>query len=61
MNESDIVDRVYGNTVEQICAQFFSALIKPNNAANYQNAERNFQSGVRRAQQIRDRAKQLLE
>jgi hypothetical protein len=60
MSELGIVEQVYANTVEQICTQLFGALINPNNAANYQNAERNFQAGIRRAQEIRDRAKQLL-
>lgn len=60
MSELGIVEQVYANTVEQICTQLFNALINPNNAANYQNAERNFQAGIRRAQEVRDRAKQLL-
>jgi hypothetical protein len=60
MSELGIVEQVYANTVEQICTQLFNALINPNNAANYENAERNFQTGIRRAQVIRDRAKELL-
>jgi hypothetical protein len=60
MSELGIVEQVYANTVEQICTQLFNALINPNNAANYENAERNFQAGIRRAQAIRDRAKELL-
>jgi len=60
MSELGIVEQVYANTVEQICTQLFNALINPNNAANYENAERNFQTGIRRAQEIRDRAKRLL-
>jgi hypothetical protein len=60
MSEAKIVDEVYENTVEQICTQLFSALINPNNAPNYQNAERNFQTSLRRAREIRERAKQLL-
>jgi hypothetical protein len=60
MSEGEIVDQVYEHTVQQICTQLFNALINPNNAANYQNAERNFQTGIRRAQEVRDRAKQLL-
>jgi len=60
MSELGIVEQVYTNTVEQICTQLFNALINPNNAANYENAERNFQAGIRRAQAIRDRAKELL-
>ena len=60
MSELGIVEQVYTNTVEQICTQLFNALINPNNAANYENAERNFQAGIRRAQVIRDRAKELL-
>ncbi|HSK28961.1 MAG TPA: hypothetical protein VLA17_03275 [Candidatus Limnocylindria bacterium] len=60
MSELGIVEQVYANTVEQICTQLFNALINPNNVANYENAERNFQAGIRRAQEIRDRAKQLL-
>lgn len=60
MSELGIVEQVYADTVEQICSQLFSALINPNNAANYQNAERNFQVSIRRAQEIRNRAKELL-
>jgi hypothetical protein len=60
MSELGIVEQVYANTVEQICTQLFNALINPNNAANYENAERNFQAGIHRAQVIRDRAKELL-
>jgi hypothetical protein len=60
MSELGIVEQVYANTVEQICTQLFNALINPNNAVNYENAERNFQTGIRRAKEIRDRAKQLL-
>lgn len=60
MSEKEIVDQVYDDTVEQICTQLFNALINPNNAANYAAAESNFQSGIRRAKEIRERAKQLL-
>ena len=60
MSEKEIVDQVYDHTVEQICTQLFNALINPNNAANYAAAESNFQSGIRRAKEIRERAKQLL-
>ena len=60
MSEKEIVDQVYDHTVEQICTQLFNALINPNNAVNYAAAERNFQTGLRRAKEIRERAKQLL-
>jgi hypothetical protein len=61
MSEKEIVDAVYNHTVEQICTQLFNALINPNNAANYPAADGNFQNGIRRAKEIRERAKQLLE
>ncbi|HTF92653.1 MAG TPA: hypothetical protein VK632_06385 [Verrucomicrobiae bacterium] len=61
MSEKEIVDAVYNHTIEQICTQLFNALINPNNVANYPAAEGNFQNGIRRAKEIRERAKQLLE
>jgi hypothetical protein len=60
VTETEIIDQSYERTVEQLCAQFFNVLLLPNNANDYESAERRFQAGVRRAREIRDRAKQLL-
>ncbi len=60
MSEKGNCRRGLQHTVEQICTQLFNALINPNNAA-LPAAEGNFQNGIRRAKEIRERAKQLLE
>lgn len=60
MTEKEIIDQSYERIVEQLCAQLFNALLPPINVNDYENAEKRFQAGVRRAREIRDRAKQLL-
>ena len=60
MSEVEIIEETYARTIEQLCSQLFNALLPANNAAQYEDAEKRFQAGVRRAREIRDRAKQLL-
>lgn len=60
MTEKEIIEQTYETTIQQLCAQLFNALLLPNNGTECENAERRFQAGVRRAREIRDRAKQLL-
>lgn len=60
MTEKEIIDQTYETTIQQLCSQLFNALLPANNASQYEDAERRFQAGVRRAREIRDRAKQLL-
>ncbi|HEX2225807.1 MAG TPA: hypothetical protein VHM64_01620 [Candidatus Binatia bacterium] len=60
MNEIEIIDDTYARIVEQLCSQLFNVLLPANNIAEYEDAEKRFQAGVRRAREIRERAKQLL-
>jgi hypothetical protein len=60
VTEKEIIEQTYETTIERLCAQLFNALLLPNNGTEYQDAERRFQAGVRRAREIRDRAKELL-
>jgi hypothetical protein len=60
VTETEIIDESYERIVDQLCSQLFNSLLPPNNAAEYEGAEKRFQAGLRRAREIRDRAKQLL-
>ncbi len=61
MTDQQIVDEAYEATVKQMTAQLFSVLLVSQDANERTGAEQRFQSGVRKASEVRDRAKQLLK
>jgi hypothetical protein len=60
MTDPEIIDKAYEDTIQQIYSVLYSALLIPQDANRREEAERRFQVGIRRAREIRDRAKQLL-
>jgi hypothetical protein len=60
VTEKEIIEEVYENMVRQLSTQLFNALLLPNNSTQYEDAEKRFLAGVKRAREIRDRANQLL-
>jgi hypothetical protein len=60
MTDQEIIDKAYEETIQQIYSVFYGALVVPRDSSQREDAERRFQIGVRRAREIRDRAKQLL-
>ena len=60
MTDQEIIDRAYESTIEQVYSVLSSALLIAHDSGEREDAERRFQTGIRRAREIRDRAKQLL-
>lgn len=60
MTDQELVEKAYEATVQQLCSQLYSTLLMSQDPAGREQAERRFQAGVRKAREVRDRAKQLL-
>ncbi|HEY3304246.1 MAG TPA: hypothetical protein VGL70_11995 [Candidatus Binatia bacterium] len=60
MTDQEIIDRAYAATIEKIYSVLFDALLMAKDAVQRKDAEDRFQAGVRKAREIRERAKQLL-
>ena len=60
MTDQGLIDNAYEMTIQQIYSVLYSALLIAQDTAQREESELRFQAGVRRAREIRDRAKQLL-
>ena len=60
MTDQEIIDRAYETAIEQVYSVLSSALLIAHDSSQREDAEQRFQVGVRKAREIRDRAKQLL-
>jgi len=60
MTDQELIDRAYELTIQQLCSQLYSTLLISQDTSGREQAERRFQSGVRKAREVRDRAKQIL-
>ena len=60
MTDQKLIDKAYEATIQQLCTQLYTTLLVSQEASGREQAERRFQTGVRKAREARDRAKQLL-
>jgi hypothetical protein len=60
MTDQEIVDKAYEATIQQLCSQLYNTLLVSQDLSGHEQAERRFQTGVRKAREARDRAKKLL-
>lgn len=62
MTLAETVDKVYEETIRQICVELFQNLIQPDAAEKYYaSAEKRFARGLQAAAFARDRAMILIE
>jgi len=63
MTDSDIIDKVYEQTIEQAARILFQELMLEDyaNTVRHETAERRFKAGLNAAAAARDRAKVLIK
>jgi hypothetical protein len=60
MTEQEIVDKAYETKIQELCSVLYNTLLIIQDVTEREQAERRFQDGVRKAREVRDRAKELL-
>lgn len=60
MTDSDIIQQAYEDTIQKLFAVLFDSSIIAQTPADQTKAEQQFQAGVRRTREIRDKAIALV-
>jgi hypothetical protein len=60
MTDSDIINEAYADTVKNLFSVFFDSSVIAKTPADQTQAEQQFQAGVRKAREVRDKAMALV-
>ncbi|MGB7749141.1 MAG: hypothetical protein WBN75_17845 [Verrucomicrobiia bacterium] len=60
MTDSEIITKAYENTIQQLFSVLFDSSVVAKTPADQSQAEQQFQAGVRKAREVRDKAIALV-